>query len=127
MEKGKERAAEEQANAAGAAAANADTVEEGDDEVTVSAVGGKGKRAREERDRRRGTIPYALGEKVLLVGEGSSLHSRIIQLSLLTRTGVNRKFLLRSFTTFNRTGSCHSSSPAGHFIRYASCRTRKVS
>lgn len=33
---------------------------------------GKGKRAREERERKRGTIPYKLGEKILLIGEGMS-------------------------------------------------------
>lgn len=67
-EKGKERALEE------AGAIEVKTVEESD-EVAVEAEKvelkeGKGKRAREERERRRGTIPYNLGEKILLVGEG---------------------------------------------------------
>lgn len=61
LEKGKERAAEE--------AGMAEMAENGEKEAVVVAEG-KGKRAREERERTRGTIPYKLGEKVLLVGEG---------------------------------------------------------
>lgn len=67
-----ERAAEREQERADVAAAEAVTeVELADgEEKKFAAVESKGKRAREERERRRGTVPYGLGEKILLVGEG---------------------------------------------------------
>lgn len=74
-EKGKERAMDE-ANANAAAAAAIEGVEGDEAENEAVQVEGTGKRAREERERRKGTIPYKLGEKVLLVGEGTASSSR---------------------------------------------------
>lgn len=70
-----ERAAErvaERAELEAAAARATLALEEGEEAVVVKdAAEGKGKRAREERERRKGTVPYALGEKILLIGEGA--------------------------------------------------------
>lgn len=73
-----ERAAEREQERAEIAAAEAVTEQElveGEEKV-VAATEGKGKRAREERERRRGTVPYGLGEKILLVGEGEFQYGR---------------------------------------------------
>lgn len=62
-----------------------------------------GKRAREERQRRKGTIPYAPGEKILLVGEGKSHAPRPL-------------VLMRSLNSFRNPSFTQGISPL--LIRY---------